>query len=397
MNTIKEIKKLANKVYPQVIEWRRTIHANPELSFEEYETSKYISSVLKQLKIKHTKGWAKTGIVAIIKGKNPQKKVVALRADIDALPITEKNKVSYKSKNEGVMHACGHDVHTSNMLGAAAILNQCKDSFEGTVKIIFQPGEEKLPGGASLLIKQGVLKNPKPHSIIALHVHPPLEAGKVGFRPGMYMASADELYVTIKGKGGHAAVPQGNIDPILITSHIITALQQMVSRRANPNIPTVLSFGKINSTGGATNVIPNEVKLEGTFRTFDESWRKQAHKLMKKLAENMAKSMGGACEFRIENGYPFLKNDDKLTGRMHAFAQDYLGKSKVVDLPRRMTSEDFSFYSQKIPACFFRLGTGNAKKKITSNVHTDTFDIDESALKLSIGLTAWLAISELNQ
>jgi len=396
MKKIKEIKQLAAELYPQVIEWRRSIHANPELSFEEYETSKYISSVLTQLKIHHTKGWAKTGIVAIIKGKNPEKKTVALRADIDALPITEKNKVSYKSKNEGVMHACGHDVHASNMLGTAAILNQCKDSFEGTVKIIFQPGEEKLPGGASLLIKEGVLKNPKPSSIIALHVHPPLQAGKVGFRPGMYMASADELYVTIKGKGGHAAVPQENIDPIVISSHIIIALQQMVSRRANPNIPTVLSFGKINSIGGATNVIPNEVKLEGTFRTFDESWRKKAHKLMKKLAENMAKSMGGACEFRIANGYPFLKNDSNLTNRMYSFAQEYLGKTKVVELPRRMTSEDFSFYSQKIPACFFRLGTGNVKKKITSNVHTDTFNIDESALKLSIGLTTWLAINELN-
>lgn len=393
----KVIKNLASDIYPQVIQWRRTIHANPELSFEEYQTSKYISKILKELKIKHTKGWAKTGIVATIKGKNPKKKLIALRADIDALPIAEKNKVSYKSKNEGVMHACGHDVHTSNMLGAAAILNQCKDLFEGSIRIIFQPGEEKLPGGASLLIKEGVLKNPKPDAIIALHVHPPLQAGKVGFRPGTYMASSDELYVTVKGKGGHAAVPQGNIDPILITSHIITALQQMVSRRADPDMPTVLSFGKINSTGGATNVIPNEVKLEGTFRTFDELWRKQAHKLMVKLAENMAKSMGGACEFRIEHGYPFLKNDDQLTGRMHAYAKEYLGKSKVVDLPRRMTSEDFAFYSQQIPACFFRLGTSNSKKNITSNVHTDTFNIDESALKLSIGLTAWLAIQELNQ
>lgn len=393
----KEIKQIASDIFPQVIEWRRTIHANPELSFEEYETSKYISSILKQLKIKHTKGWAKTGVVAIIKGKHPKKKTIALRADIDALPITEKNKITYKSKNHGVMHACGHDVHTSNMLGAAAIIHKLRDHFEGTVKIIFQPGEEKLPGGASLLIKEGVLKDPKPDSIIALHVHPPLAAGKVGFRPGMYMASADELYVTVKGKGGHAAVPQGNIDPILISSHIITALQQMVSRRANPNMPTVLSFGKINSVGGATNVIPNEVKLEGTFRTFDESWRKQAHKLMKTLAENMAKSMGGDCEFTIAHGYPFLKNNEKLTARMQSYATEYLGKSKVVELPRRMTSEDFSFYSQQIPACFFRLGTGNVKKKITSSVHTDTFNIDESALKLSIGLTAWLAIQELAQ
>ncbi len=389
------IKRKANQLHQQVVEWRRHIHANPELSFEEYETSQYIASILTALGIDYTDGWAKTGIVAVIKGKKPKKKVVALRADIDALPIQEKNRVPYKSKNKGVMHACGHDVHTANMLGAAAILHGLRDKFEGTVKIIFQPGEEKLPGGASLMIKEGVLDNPKPDLIMALHVHPPLEVGKVGFRPGVYMASADELYVSIKGKGGHAAVPQNCIDPILISSHLITALQQVVSRRANPNIPSVLSFGKINSIGGATNIIPNEVKLEGTFRTFDEAWRKQAHKIMKSTAETLAASMGGSCEFTIAKGYPFLLNNESLTEQMHQEAKTYLGDEQAVSLPIRMTAEDFAFYSHQIPACFFRLGTGNKKRRITSHVHTDTFNIDEEALLHSIGLTSWLTIQAL--
>ncbi len=391
------IKQLAKQYNKKTIQWRRTIHANPELSFEEYQTSTFIQSVLKKEKISFTNGWAKTGVVATIKGNAKSKKVIALRADIDALPIQEKNKVNYKSKNDGVMHACGHDVHTANMLGTAAILNQLKDSFGGTINIIFQPGEEKLPGGASLLIKEGILKNPKPDAIIALHVHPPLAAGKVGFHPGMYMASADELFVTVTGKGGHAAVPNECVDPILISANIIAALQQLVSRKADPTIPTVLSFGKINSTGGATNVIPNEVKLEGTFRTFNEKWRAKAHKEMKKIAEGIAKSMGGTCDFEIKKGYPFLNNDVALTNRMHEAAEEFLGKSKVVHLPKRMTAEDFAFYSHQIPACFFRLGTGNKKKGITSGVHTDTFNIDESALELSIGLSSWLAIQELTR
>jgi len=390
------IKQLAKKYNKQTIEWRRTIHANPELSFEEYQTSQFIQSVLKKEKISFTRGWANTGVVATIKGDKKSKKVIALRADIDALPIQEKNKVKYKSKNDGVMHACGHDVHTANMLGTAALLNQLKDTFGGTIKIIFQPGEEKLPGGASLLIKEGILKNPKPDAILALHVHPPLAAGKVGFHPGMYMASADELFVTVKGVGGHAALPHECVDPILISANIITSLQQLVSRKANPTTPTVLSFGKINSTGGATNVIPNEVKLEGTFRTFDEKWRAKAHKEMKKMAEGIAKSMGGSCNFDVRNGYPFLDNDVSLTNRMQQFAEEYLGKTNVISLPKRMTAEDFAFYSHMIPACFFRLGTGNKKRGITSGVHTETFNIDESALELSIGLSTWLAIQELN-
>ena len=390
-----KIKKLAGEYYKDVIKIRRHLHQHPELSFQEKETGLYIANQLKAFNISFEHGCAENGVVALIKGKKPDKKIVALRADMDALPIEEANKVAYKSKNKGIMHACGHDVHTASLLGSARVLNELKSSFEGTVKLIFQPAEEKLPGGASIMIKQGVLENPKPASIFGQHVHPPLETGKVGFRPGMYMASADELYLTVKGRGGHGALPHDCIDPVVVTAQIITALQQIVSRNANPTIPSVLTFGKINSIGGATNIIPNEVKLEGTFRTMNETWRKVAHQQMKKMVNHLAKGMRAAAKFEIRKGYPALINDEGLTRNAKQYAIDYLGKRNVVDLPIRMTAEDFAYYSQKMPACFYRLGTGNKTKGITSPVHTNTFNIDERALKLSTGLMAWLAISEL--
>lgn len=390
-----QVKTLARKYRKDIINIRRELHQYPELSFNEFKTSKRIEEVLKKYKIPYKSGFAKTGIVVEIKGNDPKSKTIALRADIDALPIQETNKVSYKSKNAGIMHACGHDVHTASLLGCIRILHGLRSEFRGTVRCIFQPGEELLPGGASLLIKEGVLENPKPKTIIGQHVHPPLRAGKVGFRPGMYMASADEIYVKVTGKGGHAALPENVIDPILIASNLIVSLQQIVSRKSPPSIPTVLSFGKINSEGGATNIIPDVVRLEGTFRTFNEKWRKQAHKLMKKLAEQMAKSMGGECDFHIANGYPHLLNNPDLTQKLKGLSIDYLGKKNVVDLPARMTSEDFAFYSHIIPATFYRLGTGNPEKNITSPVHTSTFNIDESALEVGSGLMAWLAINQL--
>ncbi len=392
---IDKIKILAKSYFRDTVKTRRHLHQHPELSFHEEKTGRFIADQLKAMKIPHQHGCAVNGVVALIKGKNPKKKIIALRADIDALPIEEANKVSYKSKNKGVMHACGHDVHTASLLGTARILNELKEEFEGTIKLIFQPAEERLPGGASIMIAEGVLENPKPKNIFGQHVHPPLEAGKVGFRPGMFMASADEIYVTVKGRGGHGALPHECIDPVLISAHIITALQQIVSRYSNPTIPSVLTFGKINSTEGATNIIPNEVKLEGTFRTMNEKWRKVAHKSMRKMARGIAKSMGGACDFNIVKGYPALINDTELTNRAKQNAIAYLGARNVVDLPTRMTAEDFSYYSQEMPACFYRLGTGNSKKGITSPVHTNTFDIDEEALELSTGLMAWLAICDL--
>jgi amidohydrolase len=394
---IKEkIKNLAQKYHAEIIEIRRHMHQHPELSFQEVETGKFIAKKLSEFGVTYEHGIADNGVVGLIEGKkNGTEKVVALRADFDALPILEANDVPYKSKNEGVMHACGHDVHTSSLLGVAKILNELKEEFSGNIKLIFQPAEERMPGGASIMIKEGVLENPKPNSIFGQHVHPPLEVGKIGLKPGMYMASADELYMTVTGRGGHGALPQDCVDPIAITAQIITALQQIVSRNANPTIPTVLTFGKINSTGGATNVIPNEVKLQGTFRTMNEAWRKKAKNAMKKMAEGIAESMGGKCDFNIVDGYPFLVNDDDLTLKAKQFAIEYLGAENVVDLPIRMTAEDFSYFSQEMPACFYRLGTGNAAKGITSPVHTNNFDVDEDCLELSIGLMSWLAIREL--
>jgi amidohydrolase len=394
MDLKERIKSIAKANAGKVVATRHHIHSHPELSFQEFGTAKYIANSLRQLGLNPVEGVAKTGVTALIEGKNPGKKVVALRADIDALPITETNDVDYKSKNVGVMHACGHDAHASSLLGTASILNQLKDEFEGTVKLIFQPGEEKAPGGASLMIKDGVLKNPSPASILGQHVMPLIPVGKIGFKGGIYMASADEIYMTVKGKGGHAAMPDRNIDPVLIASHIIVALQQIVSRNATPTIPSVVSFGKVIADG-ATNIIPNEVKIEGTFRTLDEDWRREAKIKMKKMAEGIAEAMGGTCEFNFLDGYPFLFNNEELTSRNKAFAIEYMGEDNVIDLGVWMAAEDFAFYSQEIDACFYRLGVRNEAKGITSNVHTPTFNIDEDALEIGAGLMAWLAVNEL--
>ncbi|TCD18342.1 amidohydrolase [Pedobacter psychrodurus] len=388
-----KIQELAANIFNEVVGYRQHIHANPELSYKEFETSLFIKDKLKKWGIEYT-DCANTGVVGLIKGNLPSDKVIALRADMDALPIHETNDKPYRSKNHGVMHACGHDVHTSSLLGTANILNQMKDGFGGTIKLIFQPAEELLPGGASIMIKEGVLENPKPNYIVGQHVMPLIESGKVGFRSGIYMASTDELYVTVTGKGGHGAQPHQNIDPVLIASHIIIALQQIVSRNADPRLPSVLSFGKVIANG-ATNIIPNEVKIEGTFRTLDENWRDEAHKRMKKMAEGMAESMGGSCDFDIHRGYPFLINEEKLTANARAFAEEFLGKDNVVDLDIWMAAEDFSFYSQVTDACFYRLGTGNAAKDTQYSVHTPRFDIDEDALKISTGLMAYIALKQL--
>ncbi len=388
-----KIQELSAKIYNDVVGYRHHIHANPELSFKEFQTSLFIKEKLTAWGIEFT-DMANTGVVGLIKGKIPSDRIIALRADMDALPIHEANDKPYRSKNHGVMHACGHDVHSSSLLGTAYILNQLKDEFAGTVKLIFQPAEELLPGGASIMIKEGVLENPKPQAIVGQHVMPLIETGKVGFRSGIYMASTDELYVTVHGKGGHGAQPHQNIDPVLITAHIIVALQQIVSRNADPRLPSVLSFGKVNANG-ATNIIPNEVKLEGTFRTLNEEWRKEAHKLMKKMAEGIAESMGGSCDFNIMHGYPFLINEEELTANARAFAEDYLGKENVIDLDIWMAAEDFAYYSQVTDACFYRLGTGNAAKGTTYSVHTPNFDIDEDALRTSTGLMAYIALKQL--
>lgn len=395
MSLLQRIKSLSDQYSGEVVELRRYLHANPELSYQEFNTAKYVAAQLKNIGLAPKEGIATTGLMVEVVGKNPAKKTIALRADMDALPIHEANDVPYKSKVAGVMHACGHDVHTSSLLGTAKILHAVRDEFEGTIRLIFQPGEEKNPGGASYMIRDGVLKNPQPAGIIGQHVFPLLPAGKIGFREGMYMASCDEIYLKVIGKGGHGGAPELVIDPVLIASHIIVALQQIISRNASPKQPTVLSFGKIIGEG-ATNIIPNEVNIAGTFRAMNEEWRESALQKIKKMAESIADGMGGKCEVEISRGYPYLQNNPELTRRIRTAAEEYVGKENVVDIDITLAAEDFAYYSQIIPASFYRLGTRNEKKRITSYVHTPTFDIDEDALKIGPGLMAWMAISELS-
>lgn len=393
MNHIDTIKKLSSDYADDLLFMRRHLHANPELSMKEEKTSAFIISKLKEYGIPYQSGIAKTGIVGIIEGKFPGP-VIGLRADMDALPIQEENKLDYASCNPGVMHACGHDVHITCLLGAARILNELKDSIKGSIKLIFQPSEESYPGGAIQMIQQGALKNPDVSSMFGQHVFPKLPAGKVGIRSGMYMASTDEIYLTVKGKGGHAATPDQVIDPILIASHIIVAIQQIVSRNASPLMPTVISFGKI-SGAGRTNIIPDEVKIEGTIRTFNEEWRKTAHDKIGKIAQSLAEGMGGKCEVFIDKGYPFLVNDTTLADFFRNTASDYVGRENVVELDMAMTAEDFAYYSHTIPSCFYRLGIRNEEKGIVSNLHTSTFNVDEQSIPLGAGLMAWIAFNQL--
>lgn len=384
-----KIKSLSIKYSDELIRVRRHLHQYPELSYKEFETSKFIQQKLKEFGIDF-EVMANTGVTGVIKGKNPEKKIIALRADIDALPITEQNDVEYRSRNAGVMHACGHDVHTTCLLGAAKILNELNEEWEGTIKLIFQPGEEKNPGGASLMIKEGVLENPKPSAILALHVHPGLEVGKLSFRGGMVMASADEIYITVKGKGGHAAAPHLTADTILSASQLVVHLQEVVSRFNNPFNPSVLSITSFHG-GSTTNVIPSEVKLMGTFRAMDEEWRYKAHDLIKNICKKTGEISGLQIDVEIDVGYPFVINNVELTDRAKHKAVEFAGDENVYETEMRMGAEDFAFYSHLIPACFFRLGVANTKNNITSGVHTPTFNIDEQAIENGMGIMAWLA------
>lgn len=385
------IKKLAHSYKDEFIQIRQHLHAHPELSYQEYNTSKFIREKLTSWNIPFTIK-ADTGVIGLIEGKNPDSRIIALRADMDALPITEKNEVPYKSQNPGVMHACGHDVHSTCLLGAAKILSETRDRWEGTIKLIFQPGEEKNPGGASLLIKEGVLQNPAPQKILALHVHPGLEVGCFSFRGGMVMASADELYITIRAKGGHAAAPHHTADPILIASQIIVGLQQVVSRHNDPFNPSVLSITSFQG-GNTTNVIPSEVKLMGTFRAMNEQWRFEAHRLIEKYVTQIAVAMGAEADIHIDVGYPFVLNNEALSADAMEWAKQWAGELNVTETELRMGAEDFAYYSHQIPGCFFRLGAGNKAKGITHLVHTPVFNVDEGAIEQGMGMMAWLAIN----
>jgi amidohydrolase len=383
-----KIRHLARQYAPDFIAIRHHLHAHPELSYQEFETSQFVQQQLTRTGIPF-QVMAGTGVVGLLKGRNADSRVIALRADMDALPIEEANDIPYRSKNAGVMHACGHDVHTTVLLGAAKVLQELKDEWEGTVKLIFQPGEEKNPGGASLMIKEGVLQNPAPQAIFGLHVHPGLETGKLSFRGGMVMASADELYITIRGKGGHAAAPHLTVDTILVASHLVVALQQIISRNRNPLSPSVLSITSVQG-GHTTNVIPSEVKLMGTFRAMDEEWRFRAHELIRKQATELVHSMGAEIDLHIDVGYPMVYNNEALDRVARVEAREYMGADKVLETEVRMGAEDFGYYTRQIPGCFYRLGVMNVEKGITAGVHTPLFNIDESAIEIGVGMMAWL-------
>ncbi len=390
-NIASSVKDLSLELFQDITEIRHELHQHPELSFEEKETSGRIKNFLTRHNISFTDGWAGFGVIASIKG-NEDGPLKMLRADMDALPIKEMNDIPYRSKNEGIMHACGHDVHSSSLLGAAAIVQKLKNHLKGEVRFVFQPGEEKLPGGASMMISEGLFKNQTPAWIVGQHVYPSLPAGQVGFREGLYMASSDELYITIKGKGGHGATPHLCIDPILVSSKVITALQEIISRRVNPMSSAVLSIGRIYSDGGATNVIPEKVFMEGTLRAMDETWRLTAHEMIRELIESTCKASGATAEINIVKGYPSLTNDPKVTEFCRNAAIEYLGEENVHELPQRMTSEDFAFYTHEIPGTFYRLGTGWKDPARDFPVHSNRFDINDRALETGMGLMSYLTL-----
>lgn len=389
-----KVTELGEEHFNEIVEIRRHLHSYPELSNQEYNTSKFITEILKEENI-HYKTFGETGIAGYIQCKEPSKKIIALRADMDALPVTEKTDLPFKSKNNGIMHACGHDIHMASLLGTARIINHLKEQLTGTVVLIFQPSEEKIPGGAKTMIEQGVL-NPKPDIIIGQHISPGLEVGKIALRPGEFMASADEIYITIKGKGGHAAFPQQNIDPVVISSHVILALQQITSRFAKPDIPTILSVGKVQATG-ATNVIPDFVKMEGSFRTMNEDWRKNAHKKIINICRSITESMNGICEIDIISGYPVLKNDKKITALTKKYAVEFLGSSNVSDAELFLGAEDFSYFLQKVPGVFYLLGGKSKENENPYPLHSPFFNVDESAIKTGMNVMAWITLSFLNK
>ena len=388
------IKNKVLDIHAETLSHYHALHRHPELSFQEKETAEYVKASLRNIGIPFRENIGGFGILGTIKGEKPGNRVIALRADMDALPIVEANELPFKSKEHGVMHACGHDTHTASLLSAAKILNELKSEFGGTVLLIFQPGEERHPGGASLMLKDGVFDGLKPDMIIGQHAYVDYPVGKVGFQEGIIMASADEIHIKVRGKGGHGALPHLLNDTVLAASQLIVSMQQVVSRRSNPFKPMVVTFGKFIADG-ATNVIPNEVVLAGTFRCMDEEERIKMKPIIREIAISTAKAYGCECDIQVLDGYPCTKNDSEVTARMKSYASEYLGEENVLGLPQRMTSEDFGFFSQVYPTTFYRFGVIGSQ--VCGGLHTPTFHIDEEALKTSVGVMSYLAYRYLSE
>lgn len=394
LSLVKEVEDKVLLYHSQTVDHYKHLHENPELSFEEENTSLYIEVFLKQWGVAYRNNIGGYGILAWVEGRNPKVRTIALRADMDALPIVEQNEIEFKSKNSGVMHACGHDTHTSSLLSAVRIINDLKDKFEGTILFIFQPGEEKHPGGARLMLKDGIFKDYTPEIILGQHAYVDCKVGDVAFAEGVVMASADEVHIKVRGKGGHGALPHELNDTVLAASQLVVSMQQVVSRRSNPFQPAVLTFGKFIANG-ATNIIPNEVVLAGTFRCMDEEERQKLRIIIKEVAINTAKAYGCECDIDVYDGYPCTLNNSEVTKVARSFATEYLGEDRVKGMPKRMTAEDFGFFSQQYPSTFYRFGIQG--KKTSTGLHTSTFLIDEEALKTSVGTITYLALRYCNQ
>ena len=394
MDIKQKIHQKADTCFEEVTRIRRHLHMYPELSFGEKETSAYIRSLLDDWGVAYRYPFVQHGLLAEVSGHDPDGPVLALRSDMDALPIEEQTGLDFASQNKGVMHACGHDIHMASLLGAIMVLKDLSAHFRGKILFIFQPGEEKLPGGAKLMMEEGIFDKVQPDMIIAQHVLPEMETGTVGFRAGPYMASSDEIYITVRGQGGHAALPEKINDPVLMASHMLITLQQEINRKAPKGTPTVLSFGKLIADG-AMNVIPDEVQLEGTFRTMNETWRKEAHQLIERVIRGIADSMGGEALLEIRHGYPVLKNDPGITARARSLAIDLLGEKYVEDMDIRMTAEDFGWFSNAYPSMLYRLGVKAAKTEEILPLHTNRFSAEESSLKTGLTMLSWLAVNLL--
>lgn len=389
------IRELANLYFDDTVAIRRHLHQHPELSFHEFETAKFVGDKLEEYGFAVRRGVAETGVVGELNGALPGPTVL-LRADIDALPILERTNLAFASNNDGVMHACGHDIHTAGLLCVARILAELRDELAGTVRLAFQPAEEHVPGGALGMIRDGVLENPKPDAVFGLHTWPPMATGTIAVRPGMFMASNDEIEITVHGEGGHAAAPHLlSADPVLVASQLVVALQSIVSRNCPPNVPSVLSFGSVHADG-ASNVIPDTVRLLGTLRCMDEVWRKEAKRRIHQVVENVTAAFGARADLTIIDGYPLLRNDDQMAAFVRDEGTRFLGGSKSSEAPLWFAAEDFAYYLQEIPGAFFLLGVNREETEVTG-LHTNTYDPNEDALRTGSSFMAHLALRYCSQ